>query len=186
MDSKVFKENLGRNDIPDAMEQLIHFQNNISGFEYYAQGFGLFVDNKSGLRSWSENEAFLERLIPFAQANGSGSFYTFWDNGTGKPLEAMPILVFGDEGGVHIVAEDFRQLLQLLTYDTEISVDFETAYFYKHEEDHEPSDDQPAFREWLKENCNLDPVQEPNQTIKAAQDKYQQPFEVWFKQYYSI
>src|SRR6218665_3794612 len=100
MNITIFKNNLGLTEIPSELEKLINFQNNLSGFECYSQGFGVLIDDKSGLATWSEDSAFLDRLLPFAQANGSGSFYTFWNDGTDKPLNQMPIIVFGDEGGV--------------------------------------------------------------------------------------
>jgi len=31
-----------------------------------------------GLRSWSSDDRFLSRLMPFAQATGGGSFYALW------------------------------------------------------------------------------------------------------------
>jgi len=98
----------------------------------------------------------------------------------------MPVLVFGDEGGVHVVAEDFLRFLQLLTYDTEISVDFEEAYFYRDEEDYEESEDQGAFREWLKAGYGLGSLENPDQVIQAAKAQHQENFDRWFAQYYSV
>ncbi|KGE13448.1 hypothetical protein [Sphingobacterium deserti] len=143
------------------------------------------IDDKLGLKSWSEDPAFLAQLYSFAQANGSGSFYAIWNDGTAKPMSEMPIVVFGDEGGVHIVAENFVQLLHLLTFDTEIHVDFDGVYFYKDEEDYEESEDLEEFLDWVKENYGLDQIEEPDELMEAAQSKYQAVFEDWFGQYYS-
>lgn len=184
MNIEKFKDNWGSKEIPTELEKLIHFQNDISYFESYSDGFGVTIDDKLGLKSWSEETDFLNRLYPFAQANGSGSFYAIWDDGTNKNMSEMPIVVFGDEGGVHVVAENFVKLLHLITFDSEISVDFEEVYFYKGEDDYEESEDLNEYLNWLKDNYSLDKIQEPADLISAAQEKYKEAFDRCFKQYY--
>jgi hypothetical protein len=187
MDIKAFKENLGLTEIPTELEKLIYFQNNISGFECYSQGFGVLIDNKTGLKSWSENQSFLDKLMPFAQANGCGSFYAIWDDGTGKPINQMPIVLFGDEGGIHIVAENILQLLHLLTYDTEISANIDEAYFEnKDPDDYEESEDLEKYLEWLKDDYGLTQIGNPESIIKIAQNKYKTAFDNWIGQYYKV
>ncbi|MCL9805569.1 hypothetical protein NAT51_08545 [Flavobacterium amniphilum] len=185
IDINNFKENFQLEALPVTLEKLIHFQNNTSSFECYSQGFGVYIDSWYGLETWSNEEAFLDKLYPIAQANGSGSFYTIWDDGSGKELDQMPIAVFGDEGGVHIVAENLLQLLHLLTFDTEISVDFDEVYFYKDEEDYEESEDLNEFLEWLKTDYNLEQINNPDAIIESAQLKYKDAFANWSKQYYT-
>lgn len=180
-----FKENLGLIEIPTELEKLIYFQNNISSFENYVDGFGVLIDDKSGLMSWSEDENFLNRLWPFAQANGSGSFYAIWNDGTNQSLNQMPVVVFGDEGGVHIVAANILQLLYLLTYDTEIWVDFDEAYFYRDEESYEESEDLGEYLKWMKGDYGFDQIEEPNLVIKEAQEKYKESFDRWFGEYFN-
>jgi hypothetical protein len=185
MDITEFKENWGATPIPTELEKLIYFQSNSSSFENYSQGFEVTIDDKTGLKSWSEDISFLDKLFPFAQANGSGSFYAIWNDGTTKPINEMPIVVFGDEGGVHIVAENILQLLHLITFDTEISVDFEEIYFYKDEDDYEESEDLNEFLSWLNRDYGLDQIQAPSNIISAAQEKYKEEFDKWFGQYVS-
>lgn len=185
MDIKEFKENWGLTAIPTELEKLIEFQTHISAAEFYSQGFAVMVDDKSGLKSWSEDPAFLDQLFPFAQANGTGSFYAIWNDGTAKPINEMPVVVFGDEGGTHVVAENILQLIHLITFDKEISVELEQAYFYKDTDDVE-SRDLNKFLKWLKENYGLNPTQNPDEIITSAQKKYKQPFDKWFAQYYKI
>jgi hypothetical protein len=186
MNIKEFKENLGFTEIPSELEKLVYFQINISSFENYSQGFGVLVDNKSGLKSWSEDVLFLDKLFPFAQANGSGSFYSIWNDGTSKPINQMPIVVFGDEGGAHIVAENILQLLHLLTFDAEISVDFDEAYFYKDQNDYEVSEDLNELLKWLKGDYGLEQINDPSDIISSAQGKYKEEFDKWFRQYCDI
>lgn len=179
-----FKENLGLTEIPTELEKLIYFQNNISSFENYVDGFGVLIDDKSGLMSWSEDEIFLNRLFPFAQANGAGSFYAIWNDGTNQPLNQMPVVVFGDEGGVHIVAANILHFLHLLTYDAEIGVDFDEAYFYRDEESYEESEDLREYLKWIKGDYGFDQIEEPNLVIKEAQEKYKESFDRWFGEYF--
>ena len=185
IDINKFKENLQLEAIPVVLEKLIHFQNNTSAFECYSQGFGVYIDDWYGIKTWSEEEAFLNRVYPFAQANCSGSFYTIWDDGTGKALDQMPIVVFGDEGGEHIVAENLLQLLHLLTFDNEISVSFDGVYFYKDDEDYEESEDLQKYLNWLKNDYNLEQVTNPDEIIEAAQLNHKEAFDTWSKQYYA-
>ncbi len=185
MNIPAFKENFGVTKLPIELEKLIRFQNEQSDFECYSEGFGLMIDDKSGIESWSEDEAFLNKLLPFAQANGSGSIYAFWNNGSSEDLSEYPIVVFGDEGGVQVVAENLLALMQLLTFDSEISVYHDEAYFYKDEEEYEESEGHAAYVIWLKENFNLDPVTETEELIQCAQGKYKQTFDSWFKLYYA-
>ena len=184
IDTNKFRENLKLEIIPEALEKLIHFQNNTASYENYSQGFGVYIDSWYGLQTWSKEEAFLNKLYPIAQANGSGSFYTIWNDGTGKELDQMPIVVFGDEGGVHVVAENFLQLLHMLTYDTEISVGFEYAYFYKDEDDYEESEDLQEYLNWIKNNYDLEQIANPDEIIGLAQLKHKEAFDTWFKQYF--
>ncbi|PZP51187.1 MAG: hypothetical protein DI598_03785 [Pseudopedobacter saltans] len=182
---EAFKNNWGPTAIPKEIEKLIDFQTNISSAEFYSQGFAVTIDDKLGLKSWSNESSFLDKLFPFAQANGTGSFYAIWDAGTEMPINEMPIVVFGDEGGTHIVAENILQLLHLITFDTDILVEFEGAYFEKNE-DYEESRDLKKFLKWLQENYGLSQTISPSEIIDSAQEKYKAQFDKWFEQYYQI
>jgi hypothetical protein len=52
--------------------------------------------------------------LPIASATGTGSMYAAWNDGKAKAVEDMPTVVFGDEGGVHVVAENLEGLLSIL------------------------------------------------------------------------
>lgn len=187
MNIKKFKENWGSAEIPTEIEKLIYFQENISQFEYYSECFGVRIEPRSWYNSWSEDPCFLNQIYPFAQANGSGSSYAIWHDGTNKPMNEMPIIVFGDEGGVHIIAQNIVQLLHLLTFDCEISVNWDDAYFYKDEEEHEENDDWAEFAKWIQGDFGLDAITNSEQTaeiISQAQEKYKACFDLWFGQYY--
>lgn len=177
-----FKKNFN-NQITNELVLLFEINDEL-GFENYSQGFGLYEDDKSGISSWSEDSDFLDKLMPFAQANGSGSMYVLWNNGSGNSLSDLPVVVFGDEGGYHIVAKNILEFMQLLTFDTEISVDHEEVYFYK-DEDYEESENLQEYINWLKENFNLNPIEETESILENAQEKYKADFDKWVSQYYS-
>lgn len=172
-----FSQNFGGAAVPQALAQLLEFQNE-TGFEYYSEGFGLLRDDKSGLlHGWSGEPAFLDKLMPFAQANGSGSFYALWQHDAATDLAALPVVLFGDEGGEFVVAENIAGLLQLLTIDAEPMV-FEDVSFYKDPEQ-EPSDYAEDYKTWLMEHLKLAPIEEAETIMIPAQEKYQAAFDEW-------
>ncbi|MBC9914623.1 hypothetical protein [Chitinophaga varians] len=178
-----FAQNFDGKPVPTALVRLLAFQQE-TGFEEYAQGFGLLRDDKSGLQhGWCSEPAFLEKLMPFAQANGSGSFYALWLQHDSTDLNELPVVVFGDEGGEYVVAENINGLLQLLTIDTEPMI-FEEVIFYKDEDDDYSSSYAEEYRTWLKENFSLDAITDAESIINAAQEKHQAAFDAWKQQYF--
>ncbi|WP_067841277.1 hypothetical protein [Nocardia lijiangensis] len=150
------------------------------GFESYADGFGLtdFGDISGLVAGWSKDPEFTDRLIPFAQANGSGSFYALWRLDDRDDLSSLPVVVFGDEGGQHVVARHVRELFQLLGFDSEIRVDWEEVYFYRDEDD-AYSDSHDEFVAWLDENFGLPVAEDPAAVLAAAQAELGQRFTDW-------
>ena len=101
----------------------------------------------------------------------------------------MPVVVFGDEGGVHVVAEHRRDLLRILTYDAEPIIDFDEVSFYKDEvsfykeDEHEAQEAAGEYVQWLNAQFGLDPVDDPDPLVTAAQEKYQAKLDAWLKDY---
>lgn len=52
----------------------------------------------SHLGSLKEVAQFRERLVPFAQANSSGSFFALWRRDDREDLATLPVVFCGDEG----------------------------------------------------------------------------------------
>ena len=183
MNLEKFKENFTGNKLPKNLISLNEFQNQSN--KYFSESFELRFDDKSGIESWSDNKNFLEKLIPFAKANASGSMYAIWKNNEELDLDELPIVVFGDEGGYNVVAENSLGLFQLLTFDKEIYVDFDTIGFFKDEDDYEESPRLKEYVTWLKENFNLDAVTETEaeSIIEKAQEKFKHEFDNWVDQY---
>lgn len=171
-----FSMQFGSHQIPNDLINLFNFDLQF-GAETYSENFYMHSIDKTGLKTWSENEDFYTRFIEFARANGSGSTYAYWliDN----DLNKCPIVVFGDEGGIHIVAENTLKLIHLLTYDVEISVGLENIYYYKDEDqdDYDESENKKEYLNWVKENYNFNPIATDEETeiiINQAQEKYQE------------
>jgi hypothetical protein len=178
-----FATNFGGRTVPEELQKLLAFQTR-PGRTRYADGFELVVDDKEGLRSWSEEAEFLDALMPFAQANGTGSFHALWVNGPAEPGQ-LPVVIFGDEGGVHIVAENVRGLLQMLTFDSEPSVSHAGVSFFKEPDTHRASKGHADYETWLKTELGLDPVDDPTPMIERAQASLQAPFEQWMRRFYA-
>ena len=168
-----FSAQFGKYALPEDLIKLYEFEQEY-GSETYSECFGLRItEDKTGIKTWSEDEEFYNAFIEFAGANGSGSSYAYWL--IDKDLNNCPIVVFGDEGGIHVVAENTLKLIHLLTFDTEISVDFDNAYFYKDEEYYQENDYKEEFEKWVKKEFGLDPIESNEETeeiINEAKVKY--------------
>ncbi|CAI2768141.1 conserved protein of unknown function [Flavobacterium collinsii] len=168
-----YSAQFGNYILPADLVKLYKFEQEY-GVESYSECFGLTItEDKTGIKTWSEEEEFYSSFIEFAGANGSGSSYAYWL--IANDLNKCPIVVFGDEGGIHVVAENTRELIHLLTFDTEISVDFDSAYFYKDEEYYEESENKEVFEEWVKKEFNLNVItsnEETDEIVNQAKEKY--------------
>jgi hypothetical protein len=156
------------------------FQDRV-GYENFAQGFGLTeYGDTSGLAAWSEDPEFTGRLVPFAQATGGGSFYALWRLDDREDLATLPVVVFGDEGGEHVVARHVRELLQLLGFDEEITVEHERAYFCR-DEDEPHTDCHEEYVAWLEQHFGLPVAEDPDAVLAVAQRDFGGRFADWIR-----
>ena len=148
-----------------------------TGRAYYADGFALTdYDDKSGLSAgWTDDAEFLDGLIPFAEATGSGSFYALWRLDDRADL---PVVVFGDEGGQHVVARTVRELFVLLTFDAEPMVDWDEVTYYRSPDDEHRSA-HGAYVAWLAQHFGLTPTDDPDAIVKTAQSEFGERFAAW-------
>ena len=157
----------GKYQIPNALQLLYAFEAE-HGTESYSECFYLKTSTEYNLDNWCESKEFMNAFLEFATANGSGSSYAYWlidDN-----LENCPIVVFGDEGGLHAIANSTPEFMQLLTLNVEISVDWDSAYFYKDDEYYNESDYKEEFAAFVQEIFNL-PTLETNEETETIINK---------------
>ncbi|OWQ44380.1 hypothetical protein CDL60_25015 [Roseateles noduli] len=169
--------------VPDSLLALLRFQDEI-GYGNYSAALTLTADDHDGLRhGWSGDPAFLSRLIPFARATASGSFYALWNPDPSHPPmpDRWPVVAFGDEGGEWIVARDVRELLRVSTCDVEPRIDFDRIHYFRSEHHYRKSDGLDAYIEWLREHLQIAPVDDPEAILAAAQQEWQDDFERWIE-----
>lgn len=167
--------------VPTILVDLLAFEADNTIDNYYSESFELIVDDKYSLKIFSKESTFLDQLFPFAQADNNGSFYAFWLR-KGQDLNTAPIVVFGSDGGYHVVANNLLSLLRLLSLDVEPMVDEDGVYYYKDEENYEPSPYSRKFKKWLREYYFLSPISTnfvAEQLVEEAQDLYQELFLLW-------
>lgn len=171
--------------VPPALLALAAFEREVADRQYFAEGFEITTDaEKHGLRTWSEDSQFLSALWVFAQADGTGSQYAFWVPDGATSLAVAPIVVFGSEGGVHVVAENLAALLQILSFDCEPMVDHDEAYYYRGE-GAEPSAMSAAFHAWLKANHGFEVVDDADAIVARAQAAHGARFAEWLGRFYA-
>jgi hypothetical protein len=182
-----FAKNFEPYAVPPELAKLFAFQQGVRKFEGYSKGFWLTEDDKGGLKTWSEDPAFLSRLLPFAQADGKGSSYVLWTQEASENASTFPVLAFGGEGGAAVVAENVNDLLRIIAFDTEPMVGDGGIHFDKDEDEDDPSHSEQHgdYVAWLAE-LGLEPVEEPATLINAARAKHQTAFEAWVAQYYDV
>lgn len=180
---KDFKANFHHHDVPDEIVKLLEFQNAQPGA--YSRGFSLSVDDKKLLRPFSEKREFLDALCPLGKANATGSLYALWARGEGKSMRESPVLVFGDAGGVHVVAETPLQFLRLLSLDAEPMVDADSVLFMKDDGD-APSPSAKPYGGWLEHHFHVKPVRDAAEVevlVRSTQGLLEKLLHSWLKHF---
>lgn len=179
--AEAFAANFRGEPVPPELARLVAFEASTDG-AYFSEGFELLVSDGELLATWSEEPAFTERLYVFAEANASGSQYAIWRADDRAALADSPVVVFGDEGGAHVVAGNVPELLELLTFDSEPMVTSDDLFFDKDDDD-EPSDEHDRYVEWLAEELGLEPVTDADAVVARAQADYGKAFSDWIAPY---
>lgn len=144
----------------------------------FSDGFEFYEYNRAeaGLVEWlclekraEEARPFLDRLVPFAQATGSGSFYALWRCDDREDLATLPVIMFGDEGDLDIIG-GLRELFRLLALDDE---------WYLPDAGQEPSDGHAAYVVWLEENFGLRAPDDADEILVPARKQYGEAFVDW-------
>ena len=191
----------------DYYKELIKFDKTYGG-ETYTECFFMVDDEDDFFESWLHEvsiekiKEYSESLQIFASADGTGARYAFWyTNGNNDPNKA-PIIFYGSEGEIHIVASTIKDLIKMLSF----GIEFSDGSFYRgcYDDDYEEDEDcftehldvYPnflTFRTWMKESLNIKPVKkwkkegenkEIKKLVKEAKRKYKKDFDAWQYQFY--
>lgn len=119
------------------------------------------------------------KLIYFADANYSGSAYAFWLRDESIPLTDNPIIFIGDEGCISVVANNFLDLLLLLSTNIDPCFHYNEEFKYGIEFLHSGIDINlnGVYNTWIEQELNLVPIDNIevllDDIIKPALDKHQ-------------
>ncbi|WP_394210818.1 hypothetical protein [Psychrobacter piscatorii] len=178
-------EQFNGHDVPEALLSLLQFANEKSKMDCFSDGFEFSINlDKCGLKTYSENEEFLSSIIEFANADSTGSTYGFWLKNRDENLIEAPVVIFGSEGGFHVVANNINGLLQILTFDSEPLVDWDSLYYYKDPDDYEPSAKIESYRSWLKNTRSLETITNADALVELAQKYHRKEFKDWMAKFY--
>lgn len=135
-----------------------------------------------GIDTWSKDPAFLDSFHSFANANASGSIYAIWRVDDRTDLANLPVVVFGDEGGIGLVARNLRELFRQLACDKALYVgDFDAGF--DDEDDPEEKDQEydhhAEYVTWLEQHFGLVPAENPNALVTAAEKQFAARFANW-------
>lgn len=172
--------------VPSVLIDLLTFEH-VQGLEdNYSDGFSLITNSDFRWSVWSSTIGLSNDLIPFAQADNSGSIYALWCQGDCPNLNEAPIVVIDGEGNYHLVANNLLDLLRILSFDVEPIVDDDGIYFYKDEENYEPSPHNRKYKKWLREHFQLSPISSnfaAEALIEQAQRQHQSAFSTWIEHF---
>ncbi|MFC8943270.1 hypothetical protein ACFT1B_34865, partial [Streptomyces griseoincarnatus] len=123
--------------IPE-LNLLKELEDRISGGNISRGFFLTEFGHASGIDTWSEDPEFLDGLLSFADANKSGSIYALWRIDDRADMATLPVVVFGDEGGIAVVARNLRELFLQLGCDRTLYVgDYSAGFGDKDDKDAE-------------------------------------------------
>jgi uncharacterized protein YndB with AHSA1/START domain len=153
------------------LDLLKEFQDRLG--EEYAGEFWLHdtYGDASHLGALEEVRQFRERLIPFAQANSSGSFFALWRRDDREDFATLPVIFCDDEGDHFIAASTLRDLLRLLTLDHAV---FSRQRAGHHAPGHH------EFVTWLDHRFGLTSPESPDSLFATAVREHGRPFADWW------
>ncbi|MFI6740823.1 hypothetical protein ACIBI9_48555 [Nonomuraea sp. NPDC050451] len=115
-------------------------------------------------------------LLRFAQANLSGSIYALWKCDDGTDLASLPVVLLGDEGGIHVVARNLREFFQVLgSLKGDLACDLDEVF----ETDDAELPGQAQYLAWLGRHFGLAAPEDPWDIIQGAQEDLAQELAEW-------
>ncbi|WP_326688977.1 MULTISPECIES: hypothetical protein [unclassified Streptomyces] len=135
-----------------------------------------WLDDFRELSFLRDTPELMRGLTGFAYANHSGSLYALWKRDDRADLAALPVVLLGDEGGLHLVARDLREFFRLLAgLEADLACDWDDVY----ERDEEELPARADYHAWLEENFGLTPPEDAWDIIEAAQEELGKEWAEW-------
>lgn len=197
MDFQEYKQKTLGDEIKasQALVKLFNFEKKAKG--YYSESFELDTFDDDTFEYYFEfdkkqTQEYLKHIKPFATVDGTGGFAAFWV--LGESIDNAPIIVFGSEGNIKIVAKNLFDFMRLLTFDSELMDGVST----KSLQEYKPSTYKNEFITFLKKEFDLEPVsditheelygnsKESIQITKEAEKLYKDKFIKWHQQFFDI
>ncbi len=168
MDNTMVKEEFTAlfrgNALPKDLKSLLDFQLSENIPSYYSNAIFLINEDPGLIADFSNEQEFVDAFIPFAEADSNGSVYAFWiKEAVDGKLEEAPIVVFGDEGGIFLVASNLSELLQIAAYDVEPII-FEDEFSFpdreilEDEAEYDATEFNKEYLDWLRTEAKLKPI----------------------------
>lgn len=158
-----------------------------SGEHLFATGFELIAydDDLDWFRG-AAPDTYRDRLIPFAYATSSGSYYALWRHDDRADLATLPVVFFGDEGDLCIEAADLRELFQLL--GTDLEPDELDDLFDPDDADGRADRERyheslAEYRDWLQREFGLAPLANPEDIDETRISAHTHRFVDWVAEF---
>lgn len=156
-----------------------------TGNEFYANGFELVEFGKpEPAAAYSDEQEFLDSFLCFAYASHSGSIYALWRADDREDLATLPVVVFGDEGGICVVARNLRDLFRQLGCDWRQWPSWDGAQFMEPDSHDETSPCHEEYLAWLDETFGLTPPDNPGDLLAIAEAEFGAQLESWVDRFY--
>lgn len=178
LSAEAFARNFSPYRTPPVLRRLLELQATSGALSL---GFELTdLSDRHLVHSFGDSHVLAAGLRPFARANRSGSQYALWPAVESDPSR-MPVVVLGDEGGAHVVAEDVYELLSLLSADLEPDVSWSAVRFPRSSE---RSSGHLDFVHWLLADGLF--IAAPLHIAAAADERYGELFAAWWGQHAGV
>lgn len=167
--------------IPKDLKSLFDFQVSEGIPSFYSNTLYLIDEDPEIIQDFSDDTNFVDSFIPFGEADTNGSYYAFWiRDKNNSSLENAPIVVFGGDGGIFVVAKNIKDLLLIASYDVEPIIDVDEISFPDKEvleEDGEftATEFNKEYLDWLRNEVKLKPIvviADLDQLLEDAQNQY--------------
>ena len=143
-----YKKAFGKYEVPLTLKKFAMFEEEAGCGNTFNRNFDLMVDEDAFSTYLDEDElsekeiaSYNDALLPFATTDGTGGIVAFWIKKGNDDLEKAPIISFGSEGYIGVVAQDLKEFIKLLSFGAECMDASFYHSFNEYDEDSEFKDD---------------------------------------------